>query len=473
MSNLYGYFVESGKEPNFGSSSSLLQFDSSGPGPAGFGLTRALPFLGLGTSVIFDKSRDAVTKVKTATLQGVIIFKQAQMVDGAGRQASSQIVSDFIAMQDAATAGKKFDLVVTDAGSELIRYEGVKLISIDLEPGRMYSYGSYKITVELTEYAGDNLGVFNLNFDLSWTGYFHIGEDGYIGDEIARLDYSADGDSGDYEKAMNAMAGKEAGNMFLLGDSLLGHEGTGPYSAGALEITRLEGEDSSTSSVTEARAGRSTAGWLFLPGYVPGLGVKYDFQTSIDPQSIPQVETSWEFFDATRASRAISFWTANIKPNLFSRAGSFVQTVNENLVIENQQPNSISVDESPDGYVTNIQASYATGERYKFKNATHEVIDVVDKPGRPTYAIFPVLGKTNGPVLQSTSGRTEYVRELNIECSFAAGVRPSKDEIDSVVGEYRPQGNPVFQGDITEVFGEDEGRFTFSTSWIYTENSEG
>lgn len=467
MSNLYGYFVESGEEPNFGSSNPLLEYKSAGHrGPVPRGLTRGLPFLGLGSSVIFDKYRGGITNVKTATLEGVIIDNQPPVLNG--RQAASNITADFLAIQNIVTSRRKFDLVITDAGKELIRYTGVKLISVDLEPGRMYAYGSYKLTVELTEYAHDDIGVLNANMDLSWTGYYHIGTDGYVGPEIARLDYSADADSGDYESAMKAIKDYKAGDMYLLDDSLLGHEGYGPYAAAALKITRIHNEESSSSSLTQAKAGLSTAGWLFLPGYIEGLGVKYDYQTSLDAQSVPQVDTSWEFFDATRQSRGLSVWTANIKPNLFSRAESFVKEINSNLVIENQEPNSISVDESSDGYVTNITAGYATGERYNFKNATHEVVDIVDKPGRSTYAIFPVLGRPNGPVLQSTSGRTEYVRELNIECSFAAGIRPSASEIDSVVGKYRPQGNPVFQGDVTEVFGEDEGRFTYSTSWVYT-----
>lgn len=460
MSELRGQIVEQG---TFGEASKVLTFQSATSPDRPEGLIRALPFVGISTASIFDKSRGVVSTVTTATLEGTIISFND----------TASIIADWEAMKSSAAGTKNFDLVILDGEEEYLRYTNAKLLSIDLQPGRMYSHANYTITLELTDYASDNLGVYNASLDLSWTEYNHVGTDGYdSGKKIPAIGYSFDGEASDYENAMSAMKGGMT-NFYLDTDhELVGHfaseaQATSQPTAIYKIVTDYNAE-SSSSSMTQGSAGRQIAGHIFFNGYKQGLGVKTDYSMSVDSQSVPQVEISHDYNNFGSGEDALSFWNSNVRPNLFSSAESFAQSVNSNLVVENQEPSSVSVSISADGYVTTISTTYTTGPRYKFKTATHEVIDVTDKPGRPTFAIMPILGRSTGPILQNTSGRTEHVRELSIEAHFPRGTRPSSTEIDNVVSEFIPTGDTVFQGDITEVFGADEGRFTFSTSWVYT-----
>ena len=131
---------------------------------------------------------------------------------------------------------------------------------------------------------------------------------------------------------------------------------------------------------------------------------------------------------------------------------------------------------------------------YKFfTGAVYENITVEDTYPGDVYTTIPILGRSNGPILQYLYGRTEYKRTLNVEVvvdsagtpnagTFAhvnreslatkPSIRPGfKDKVTALISLYSPAHEPGivnwFADPPTESWNPTEGRYTLSLSWTY------
>jgi hypothetical protein len=131
---------------------------------------------------------------------------------------------------------------------------------------------------------------------------------------------------------------------------------------------------------------------------------------------------------------------------------------------------------------------------YKFfTGAVYENITVEDTYPGDVYTTIPILGRSNGPILQYLYGRTEYKRTLNVEVvvdsagtanagTFAYGNRESlatkpsirpgfKDKVTALINLYSPANEPGivnwFADPPTESWNPTESRYTLSLGWTY------
>ena len=109
------------------------------------------------------------------------------------------------------------------------------------------------------------------------------------------------------------------------------------------------------------------------------------------------------------------------------------------------------------------------------------------------FAVIPVLGRANGPVLQAIGGRTEYQRSLSIDLTFDqywysgspgwVGVRqfgvlskptlndPYRSEINNIITAYSPANElgirKYFLSPPQEIWDAKSGKYTLNLTWTY------
>jgi hypothetical protein len=124
-----------------------------------------------------------------------------------------------------------------------------------------------------------------------------------------------------------------------------------------------------------------------------------------------------------------------------------------------------------------------------FKNTLQETINITDTYPGDQFAVIPVIGRSDGPVLQFTFGRTEYKRSLDIDILLdfddVRYERPGRifvtskpscnnnmkqdllDLIDAVSPANEPSIQKWFLSPPRETWSPTSGRYTLSMEWTY------
>ena len=80
-------------------------------------------------------------------------------------------------------------------------------------------------------------------------------------------------------------------------------------------------------------------------------------------------------------------------------------------------------------------------------------------------AILPVIGKSDGPVIQNMGITNERTRSVSVEIVMAKGNRESKPDID--LSSYRPS-TTAYQQNISDSWSPTSGSYNKSIDWVFT-----
>ena len=171
--------------------------------------------------------------------------------------------------------------------------------------------------------------------------------------------------------------------------------------------------------------------------------------------------------------------------DIFKRANSLTE------MGLNPQPQSIGLNEDKFQGTISYSLTFDNRPQNIIKEALVENITINDTYPGDLYALIPVIGRPEGPVLQYIGGRTEYKRDLSIELffdytdlSYIEGdsrkrlilSKPSinknvKDKLRNLIKDCSPLEEPnirkCFVNPATENWNPKEGRYNVSISWVY------
>lgn len=177
----------------------------------------------------------------------------------------------------------------------------------------------------------------------------------------------------------------------------------------------------------------------------------------------------------TKYANASGFWN-NVQPKLLNRA-----KIVSGLTNVNATPLNYSVAHGPSKGTISYQYTYDTRPCNLITDALFENIQVVDIHPTDVFASLVVLGRANGPLLQSIGTVTESRRAVNIdvvvplptECTYS-GIMAAKpdDEIDEflceVQADLESQNVSYFLTQNQRSWNPKNGRYTVSVEWVYT-----
>jgi len=82
-------------------------------------------------------------------------------------------------------------------------------------------------------------------------------------------------------------------------------------------------------------------------------------------------------------------------------------------------------------------------------------------------AIFPIVGKTDGPVFQNLMSSSEIVRTLSIELTMDRDNRASEPDVSSIITQYTPNVNVKYITDSGDNWSPTTGKYSRTISWTY------
>ncbi len=218
-------------------------------------------------------------------------------------------------------------------------------------------------------------------------------------------------------------------------------------------------EDFEVSIQTTANDGIST---VAINGTVTGFDER-DELLSLEVDRITNAETKW----------------AAVKDLLHTRAESYFGN------ILNAVPTDTTVGKNPLTGIITYNYSYNDRPSNLITGAKSEVINITDNFDVDVFAAIPVLGRLNGPVLQSINTKKERTKSLSIEVVFDKSVAGSGNaqsrltdrhphnlstqsgDIQSIVNAVKPS-NPyqIFVANQQSSW-DGVGRYTLNIDWTY------
>jgi hypothetical protein len=168
-----------------------------------------------------------------------------------------------------------------------------------------------------------------------------------------------------------------------------------------------------------------------------------------------------------------------------------------NSVIEpglNPQPQSIALTENKFNGSIEYSLTFDNRPQNIITEALSENITINDTYPGDLYALIPVIGRPEGPVMQYIGGRTEYRRDVSIELFFDytdvdyannTGDKlrkklilskpsinsPVKEQLNDLIKQLSPMTEPrlrkCFLNPPQESWNPKEARYTLSLSWVY------
>lgn len=168
-------------------------------------------------------------------------------------------------------------------------------------------------------------------------------------------------------------------------------------------------------------------------------------------------------------TNANNHWT-NITSNLLlSRAQSYTS------LSLNPNPNSFTVTRDIINGVISYTHEYDNRPSNLISGAIFESIEVIDIHPFDVIGIVPVLGRTNGPVLQNLSMKSERQRRLQINATMAAPSGTSslitlynlKPDTNNIISGLIPTAPQIYLREDQEQWDLQNSEYGRSISWIY------
>lgn len=210
-----------------------------------------------------------------------------------------------------------------------------------------------------------------------------------------------------------------------------------------------------------------------------------DLNTSLTTVS---VNGSIQGLDSRNSSYQLTttkYQAANTKFNtvqnmILSRAQNYVGVTLNPLAI------SQDVGRNPVAGTISYTYEYDTRPSNYINGAKTEIVTVVDSLRGDLFAVIPVLGRFNGPVLQSLASYTETTRQLTIEATFpvvslganqasvrsALNTNPRLDPtystyIQDIITAATPIANYVFVAQPQESWNPKTGAYSYNTTYVW------
>ncbi len=220
-----------------------------------------------------------------------------------------------------------------------------------------------------------------------------------------------------------------------------------------------------------------TESWLLYnaSGQAPALET-FQVQARLQPDGLTQVSVDGQVqgleqrdnttreLVTSKWANAQSKWTANVQPNLFTRAQNLTG------ITLHSAPLSTTVGYNQVGGVISYAYSYDDRGNYSTAGALSEIISLTDVDPGDVFAAIGVIGRPAGPVLQDIGSQTEKRRSLSIEIQMPAATQSltyPKPDVAGIVAANAPTGVLVFQEPAQENWSSRTGRYSKSVSWVY------
>jgi len=200
--------------------------------------------------------------------------------------------------------------------------------------------------------------------------------------------------------------------------------------------------------------------------------------------------------ETENVGKLTGYENALIKYNLLTNNAQFGLTsdiykrANNVVAVQlNSQPKSITIGSNVSTSEITYNIQFDNRPINVITGTIAESITVNDTYPGDLFAIIPVIGRKNGPVLQYIGGRTEYKRDLQINLTMdytktAYGpyrssfmlqkpsiIEPTATELANLINQFSPANEPgirkYFVSPPTEAWNPKEGTYTLNIGWTY------
>lgn len=431
------------------------------------------PLVGVSTTVLSDRKRTQITKIHTIRVIGYHVYETFSTGN------AKSILDDQKALRDKFTTKKDYKIEVKDSeGTVVCTFANCKLIDIVFEEGSYTHYGKFVASFESTQLASDKIE--SLQYTLDFTDNPDMGYvDSNGGIVTASYITASEKIVATGKNIDDVISSVKSNHMLTDGDNV--------RIAGDGRLFQVRNLRSSSNGTVVTEGTVSTEQTMVLipsnlnQDLVCGINIEVSRTYNQGPATITLSGTA---LNCSSGSTPYSSFKS-FEDNIFLYAKNFdglmpreyVRDVRQGGSLSNtnrdQKGSEIGRDIGIDNQtgMINFTYVYEICKSYFVSNAVYERITENIQRSTPTFAIIPVIGKTNGPVLQSTYSRTENTKEVNIEVVFAEGHDnyTERESVDNLIVSYVPTGNVAVVGDVQESYNPTERKYTLTMSWIYSD----
>jgi len=431
-----------------------------------FDFPDALPLVETNTTFLVDRSfRSQASSKHTLTFTGKVLGLPA-----AGPTSATKIFNIQNQIRKDLRDNKYWHIkIVKD--ETLCEFANCRLISIDFAAGRYYNSADYTMTFESTELATDDLETYTTNIDVSdeeGMGYVQAGNLVSSSHYVAKV--SLTGTSLDAHKAAHALrliAPQNNDIVMLAGD-------TRTFKARNVKSKDLK-IDPTSGSVT------LNYDMVLVPtnveqNYVVGLqtevsrsadGVTLDVQGQLKSLasnlSIPAVFNTFQesLFNIVKN-------TASLTENEEVRDATSPLSNYSSNKRGSDVSHSLAFSEHSD--VINFNYEYEVSDKYKLTNTVYERITISHDRPHAAISTTPILGKLNGPLLQSLSSDAAGRKTLSIEATFVKGknIYTEWQSLQGLIVDETPQGDVAFDLALEDSWESSPNKVQASMEWAFT-----
>lgn len=212
-----------------------------------------------------------------------------------------------------------------------------------------------------------------------------------------------------------------------------------------------------------------------------------------------QAEDEYQYQQTTNSANNSPINRARVKWIDISNNGAFgvgsqiYKRANNSVSVElNSQPLSVSMGINEIKGEITYSLEFDNSPVKYFTNSLYENITINDTYPGDQFAVIPVIGRSTGPILQFTFGRTEYKRSANIEVqldytdlgyaknfgnllhSKPSTCEPMRSELSSLISQLSPANETGivkwFLSPPQESWSPRTGRYSLSLEWTYELN---
>lgn len=475
--------------------------------------------IGIQTQILWDKSdfRDVATKKHTITLRGTHT--------GSG----SWLFNKGKALRDSLDNHKEWRIGVknTSASSEIFYFSNCSIKSIDIAETDLKTKAEYTVVFESTHLANDCIENFSLTYDIQTDNslsYFSGPSGIPSGSHIPFLGPVLRGTETLTVSSRVLDSGVQAASHYTVDnyDTIWIPRTSGTYYYPGQYVVRKVNTKSIQQDATEGSVTIASDFFLVPTGVKDKSGntIKYNydmvgslnFDVTRSAQSFPHTislngtvvgldwyESGFSDIQDTARHYLDSMWYLaehydglypyehvrdvfnpinNKHENLgFSgdRTGTWgsYQPIVDRNASGIGSANSVSITLDNNDNSLDYRYDFDLSSNYRVTNCLYQSVSITEEVGVPTYAIHPVLGKTNGPVISSTYSKNANNRNISMDLKFRKGcnIESEQDSIDTIIVNNTPIGN-VIQMTANSKTENDDNNFPtakINVGWVFND----
>ncbi len=436
----------------------------------------ALPLLDTKTSYLVDRSfRNQATSKHTLTFTGKVLgFTETYDPVERSDEAAVQIFAAQKKMRDKLRGNKFWHIKLERSGSVLCEFANCRVKSIDFAAGRYYNSADYTITFESTDLALDDLETYSESMDINATegmGYFQAGN--IISSHYYNVKFTRNGSSLVAHKAAKALrliSLKNDDEVIVAGDSrtflaknVTEGKSSIDISTGKVSIEYsciLVPNDVDTRFVVGLSTDLSRTN-----GSVPTITVNGTLKSL--NENVTAIDGFWDFQEFLYG---IVKNTAGLATNEQVRNAVSPLDNYDNTKAGSEGNHSLQYDEHTNSVTYSYE--YEIAEMHRITNTIKENLTVdIDRP-KSIIARIPIMGKGNGPVLQSMNATTAGTKTMSIEATFVKGKNfyTEYPSLEQLIIDETPQADVAFRLAIQDSWARNSNVAKASLEWIFSDS---